>query len=92
MLICWKTNKMTSLQVDSPNGFLWRIWASKGGGDKGDLAASKAFVNYLRLTWTMSLCSGPQASQLFVPEHFFINLDELEAYYQHLRSTFAPNE
>jgi len=86
---CWKNSGGSILQADGPRGFVWRIWASKGGGEKGDIAACKCFVNYLRLTWSMSLCTGPQANHLFVPSYFFQNNDEVEAYTAHI-SKFSP--
>lgn len=84
VLGCWKRSGGTLLKADGPQGFIWRIWAMKGGGEKGDVAACKCFMNYLRLTWTMALCSGPQSQHLFVPRYFFQNRDEVEAFSNHI--------
>lgn len=86
---CWKNSGGSILQADGPRGFIWRVWAAKGGGEKGDIAACKCFINYLRLTWVMSLCAGPQAHHLFVPNYFFQNNDEVEAYVAHINK-FNP--
>ena len=83
VLGCWKNSGGSGLKADGPNGFIWRVWASNGGGEKGDIAACKCFVNYLRLTWTMSLCLGPQAHHLFIPGYFFSHRDEVEAFNDH---------
>jgi hypothetical protein len=84
VLGCWKNSNGAMLKADGPRGFIWRVWASKGGGEKGDIAACKCFVNYLRLTWIMSLCSGSQSRHLFVPLYFFSNRDEIEAFAEHI--------
>jgi hypothetical protein len=89
VLGCWKNSSGSVLKADGPRGFVWRVWASKGGGEKGDIAACKFFTNYLRLTWTMSLCTGPQAQHLFVPSYFFNNKDEIDAFTAHI-SRFNP--
>lgn len=86
---CWKNSGGSALKADGPRGFIWRTWAAKGGGERGDIAACKCFVTYLRITWTMSMCSGPQARHLFVPNYFFSNKDELNAYAKHINS-FSP--
>ena len=84
VLNCWKNSDYSPAKMDGPNGFIWRTWAAKGGGEKGDIAAGKHLVNYLRLTWTMALCSGPQSQHLFVPKYFFDQVDEIEAFQHHV--------
>jgi len=82
VLSCWKTEDPK--KPIGPRYFLWRAWAARGGGSKGDLVASKLFVSYLRQTWSKAVCNGPQADHLFVPEHFFVNADEVMAYREHM--------
>jgi hypothetical protein len=85
VLDCWKTVSQSKLTISSPRNFLWRAWASKGGGDRGDLIASKLFISFLRLTWTQAMCDGPQADRLFVPKFFFAREDECRAYEEHIK-------
>lgn len=82
VLACWKTEDPK--KPIGPRFFLWRAWAARGGGTKGDLVASKLFIAYLRQVWAQAVCNGPQASRLFVPEHFFVNADEVMAYREHM--------
>jgi hypothetical protein len=89
VLDCWKNGGTGVIHTDGPRGFVWRSWITKGGGEKGDIAASKCFINYLRMTWSMSLCLTAQASRLFVPHHFFQRQDEVEAFLGHL-TKFNP--
>jgi hypothetical protein len=71
VLSCWKTGEPPQPTELRPGQFLWKVWYAKGGGARGDLAASKRLVDYLRQTWTAALCRGAQAARLFVPEFFF---------------------
>ena len=82
VLSCWKTTPDGSITpaTSIPRNFLWRLWANTGGGCRGDLAASKFFVEFLRLTWTKAVCCTVQANHLFVPKFFFDQKDEIEAY------------
>jgi len=82
VLSCWKNG-------DSPSNiegdqFLWKIWYEKGGGEKGDLAASKRFISYLQQTWTAVLCRSSQSSRLFAPEYFF-DKETAKAYLNYTR-------
>lgn len=63
-----------------PANFLWRIFDAAGGGVLGALRASQAFVVYLRHTWLQALSWHPE---IFVPEAFFKNTDEITAYKAH---------
>lgn len=78
VLNCWKTvpSESITLATSIPRNFLWRIWAGQGGGFRGDLAASRLFVEFLRLTWTKAVCISVQANRLFVPKYFFGQKDE----------------
>lgn len=82
VLNCWKTTPAGSITLATsiPRNFLWRVWAARGGGCRGDLAASRFFVEFLRLTWTKALCTSAHSSRLFVPKYFFSHKDEADAY------------
>lgn len=82
---CWKSSQGITPATSIPRNFLWRIWSEKGGGIRGDLAASKLFVSFLQSTWTKAMCASSQAGQLFVPKYFFANETEVEAYEAHCR-------
>lgn len=84
---CWKRSADT-VTLDGPGNFLWRIWVAQGGGAFGDLAVCREFVDYLKMTWTMTLCTNHQACELFIPEFFFEREDEVLAYRAHLRRYF----
>ena len=78
VLSCWKNTQPPSLKSEFPAGaFLWRSWYSKGGGNKGDLLASKVFVNYLRQVWTACVSATTPRSHLFIPEYFFHHPDDV---------------
>jgi hypothetical protein len=64
-----------------PRRFVYR--ERRRGGAVWDLKASRLFVDYLRQTWTASVCAGPQRGRLFVPEYFFPFADEAAAYREH---------
>lgn len=78
---CWKAKEIVNFR--DPRNFVWRAWASKPE-DKRGLAANKLFISFLRQTWLQGVCRGPQASHLFVPEHFFKQPDEILAYKGHI--------
>lgn len=79
---CWKSNKPNKEELCEPENFLWRIYHARS--NKGDLCASKEFVRFLRLTWLNSIVCSPKANRLFVPDYFFANKEESEAYKRHL--------
>jgi hypothetical protein len=82
VLHCWKTE--SPKRPIGPRSFLWRAWAGRGGGYRSDLVASKLFISFLRQTWLQSVCNGPQANHLFVPEYFFVHPDEIVAFKAHM--------
>lgn len=88
VLDCWKTSQPTIVPT-TPRNFLWRVWGDKGGSIRGDHAASRLFVSFLRLTWTKAMCLTAQASRLFVPKYFFAKKDECEAFIEH-EQNFKP--
>ena len=83
---CWRVGQVPGrIQDMNARHFLWRAWLGRGGGLKGDLAASKLFISFLRQTWTEALCDGPKRGRLFVPEYFFAGKDEAEAFKTHMK-------
>jgi hypothetical protein len=83
---CWRRQSDPISVSMSSRSFLWRTWAEKGKGVKGDLAASKHFIAFLRLTWIQAMSEGPQMPYLFVPNYFFDSRrpDETTAYIKHV--------
>jgi hypothetical protein len=85
---CW-SNPPES-HVRSPENFIQRAWASRGGGTRGDLSASKLFLRFLRHVWLDRICSAPFRGQLFVPSYFFQSREEVEAFQAHMASAVTP--
>ena len=85
VLNSWKTTNPAHVNFDLPQNFLWRIWKAAGGGAKGDLRASQAFVRYLQLNWldVLVLRHGPR-DPIFSPKDFFRSEAECEAFVQHM--------
>lgn len=83
VLSCWKTTPPPELASLKPWQFLWRTWHAKGGGWKGDLAASKRFVSFLRQSWLFAVCRGGLARELLVPELFFQTEEEAASFSAH---------
>lgn len=85
VLDCWKTTPTSGVTpaTSIPRNFLWRVWAERGGGVRGDLAASRLFVLFLQETWTKAMCNLSQARRLFVPRYFFTAQEEADAYEDH---------
>jgi hypothetical protein len=81
VLSCWKTQSPDTVDFDAPENFLWRIWQAAGGGVKGDLRASQAFVGYVRDKWLDALVSRQGLrEELFLPDKFFKTTAEKQAY------------
>ena len=75
-----------------PGNFLWRRWEAAGGGIKGCVRATQAFIGYLLRTWQQQLvANSPQRLELFIPAEMFRG-DEVAAYTQHakLRPVVSP--
>lgn len=63
--------------------FLWRRWQSAGGGVKGSLRSTQAFVTYLVRTWQQQLVSKSQQQlEMFIPENL-LKGSEIQAYKEH---------
>src|SRR5262245_28024603 len=84
VMACWKTSNPPPLHLLQPGQFVWRVWHDHGGGYKGDLAASKVFLEFLRLTWLAALVRPNQADDFFVPEHFFKDKADVYAFRHYL--------
>jgi hypothetical protein len=81
VLNCWKNQDPETVDYSAPENFLWRIWKQAGGGSKGDLRASQAFVRYLRANW-LDIISQRRAGcdNFFAPRHFFKSDEEQQAF------------
>jgi hypothetical protein len=85
VLQCWKNLIFKSGQkMINPRHFVFRAWADKGGGHKGELEGCKTFARFLWAVWTQAMYIGPRSDRLFIPEHFFSRPDEVLAYKTHL--------
>lgn len=88
VLSSWKTTDPAEIDDKNPANFLYRIWQHHGGGPKGDLRASQAFLRYTVANWLSSLESrrGPR-DDLFVPAAHFRTPAEIEAYRAYMSKT-----
>jgi hypothetical protein len=85
-LAAWKTVDPANVDLHNPANFLYRICKAMGGGEKGDLRASQAFVRYLRYNWLAGLENRKGAKDgLFAPELFFKTPAECGAYAEHMK-------
>jgi hypothetical protein len=85
VLSSWKTVAPEQVDKTDPANFLYRIHAAAGGGDKGDLRASQAFIRYLRYNWLSGLESRKGTKDgLFAPNLFFKTPAERAAYLEHM--------
>jgi hypothetical protein len=85
VLACWKTVDPDTVDLAAPANFLYRIYRVAGGGTKGDLRASQAFVRYLRHNWLAGLENRLGVKDgLFAPDLFFKSPVEIESYAQHM--------
>ncbi len=82
VLQCWKTEPPSESVMKLPQNFLWRTWY-KRKGDKADLATSRLFVNFLRLTW-LAAVSNTHSRRLFVPKYFFAVAADAKAFSEHM--------
>jgi hypothetical protein len=88
ILDAWKTKTYEEIDPDNPANFLYDIWKANGGGAKGDLRASQAFLRYLHYNWLAGLekRSGVRDG-LFAPELFFKTKEQREAYVNHMQKS-----
>lgn len=90
VLDAWKTKPYEEVDIHNPANFLYRIWHANGGGSRGDLRASQAFLRYVNDNWLAGLEKRTGTKDgLFAPDLFFKTPAEREAYNAHM-STPAP--
>lgn len=88
VLRTWKTRPYDDVDVALPANFLYRIWRAAGGGPRGDLRASQAFVRYLHDNWLAGLERRTGARDgLFAPDLFFKTPAEGAAYVAHMATS-----
>lgn len=88
VLDCWKNKHAGAVPLEDPRNFLYRVHHAAGGGHRGDLRASQAFLRYLRYNWLDALERRRGARDgLFAPELFFKTPGERELYTQHMSKT-----
>jgi len=85
-LWAWRSESPGRVDLENPANFLYRIHKFAGGGARGDLRASQAFVRYLRYTWLagLDLRTGPRDA-LFAPDLFFKSAEEIDAFKAHMQ-------
>jgi hypothetical protein len=88
VLDVWKTKSPEEVDYKNPANFLYSIWRDNGGGAKGDLRASQAFLRYLADNWLASLEKRVGVKDgLFAPELFFKTVKQRAAYKEHMQKT-----
>ena len=83
VLAAWKSDTISQDKIDlqNPANFLYRIWHAAGGGPKGDLRASQAFVQYVLANWLTAIERRTGARDgMFAPDHYFKTPAESAAY------------
>jgi hypothetical protein len=81
VLNSWKTKPIKDVDLKAPANFLYRIHQAAGGGMKGDLRASQAFIRYVNDNWLAGLERRKGVRDgLFAPNLFFKTPAEMEAY------------
>lgn len=87
VLLCWRPGgEPPPADKLTPGQFVWKTYYAKGGGSKGNLAASKRLLDFLRQTWTAAVCTSGQGPRLFLPGYFFEDSTTAEAYSTHATS------
>ncbi len=83
-LYCWKGEEPSAADMERPGNFLWRRWRYAGGGMKGDLRATQAFISYFIRTWQQQLASrqAGQLLEMFLPESL-LRGHEVTSYQDH---------
>jgi hypothetical protein len=86
VLGCWKTVDTSSANLTDPANFLYRIWRFNGGGPRGDLRASQAFLTYIQQNWLSAIEQHRGLkNELFAPDLFFRAPAEIAAYTEHMQ-------
>jgi len=90
VLRAWKGQAPSSAGYERPENFLWRRWRAAGGGVKGDLLATRAFLVYFIRNWQQSLLlHNPQKLELFDAESLLKGA-EVKAYRDHVKGFPSP--
>lgn len=85
VLCSWKSKPPADVDLQNPANFLYRIHKAAGGGYRGDLRASQAFVRYLNSNWLAALEQRRGVRDgLFAPNLFFKSPAEIAAYTRHM--------
>lgn len=83
----WKTLADDAVDLADPANFLYRIRQAAGGGARGDLRASQAFLRYVNDNWLAALENRRGAKDgLFAPNLFFKSPAEIKTYMQHMQA------
>jgi hypothetical protein len=86
VLRSWKTQPIENVDLADPANFLYRIYQAAGGGAKGDLRASQAFIRYVNDNWLAGLENRKGIRDgLFAPNLFFKTPAEIETYEYHMK-------
>lgn len=89
VLAAWKSRDIPPEKIDlqNPANFLYRIWHAAGGGAKGDLRASQAFVRYIVANWLSATERRKGARDgLFAADLYFKTAEEQQAYKEYAAS------
>jgi len=82
----WKTKPVEQIDLKEPANFLYRIYQNSGGGERGDLRASQAFLRYVNDNWLAGLENRKGVRDgLFAPNLFFKTPAETESYEYHMQ-------
>jgi hypothetical protein len=85
VLASWKTVSDDIVDLTNPANFLYRIRKAAGGGNRGDLRASQAFLRYVNDNWLSALENRKGTKDgLFAPNLFFKSPAEIKTYTQHM--------
>jgi len=93
-LECWKTAEGPGEAAadGTPGYFLWRRWSARyDNSEIADLRTTQALMTYIRLNWLDGLYRARAIGAgklivgdgLFVPEYFFQDKAEVDAFYAH---------
>lgn len=86
VLSSWKTVDPAAVDHKKPENFLYRIWTNCGGGWRGDLRASQAFLRYAVGNWLEAIDRRPgKKDGLFAPDLFFKTPAEKESFLAHMQ-------
>lgn len=86
VLGCWRAEDESTVDLQNPANFLYRIRQFHGGGARGDLRASQTFLAYIQQNWLSALEQRRGTKDgLFAPNLFFKAPAEVAAYSDHMQ-------